>query len=106
MITQKKIREITNKIIRNYDPDKIILFGSYASGTAAEHSDIDLFIVKDTELPRIKRSLQIRLLLFGSKIPIDILVFTPQEVEKSVNIKYSITNEVMNKGKVLYEKKY
>ena len=51
MIEDCKIREIVNKIAIGFSPDKIILFGSYATGHANEDSDLDLLIVKDTDLP-------------------------------------------------------
>ena len=58
MIGTDKISEIVNKIASGYQPDKIILFGSYASGTPNEDSDLDLFVIKDTDLPRPQRAVQ------------------------------------------------
>lgn len=52
MIGKEKISEIVDKIASGYDPDKIILFGSYAAGNPNEHSDLDLFLIKDNDLPR------------------------------------------------------
>ncbi|MBE0638215.1 MAG: nucleotidyltransferase domain-containing protein, partial [Bacteroidales bacterium] len=56
MIAESKTSEKVRKIASGYDPEKIILFGSYASGTASDDSDIDIFVVKDTELPRPRRT--------------------------------------------------
>jgi predicted nucleotidyltransferase len=50
LITEKKLIEIIDKISSNYNPEKIILFGSYAKGNPGEASDIDLFIIKDSIL--------------------------------------------------------
>ena len=82
MITENKISEIVKKIASGYNPEKIILFGSYASGTAAEDSDIDIFVIKDSELPRPQRTMQLRRMLLGSQIPMDLIVYTPREVDK------------------------
>ncbi|RLC44808.1 MAG: nucleotidyltransferase domain-containing protein, partial [Candidatus Cloacimonadota bacterium] len=60
MITQKQIEKIVKRIIKHYRPDKIILFGSYAYGNPTEHSDLDLLIVKNSNLPRYKRAREIR----------------------------------------------
>ncbi len=105
LITEKKLNEIIDKISSNYNPEKIILFGSYAKGNPGEASDIDLFIIKDSILPRYKRGLEVRRLLYGSMIPIDLLVYTPKEIELQKDKKYSFVYEVLNTGRVVYERK-
>jgi len=59
MIGKDKISEIVNKIVIGYNPDKIILFGSYAYGNPKEDSDLDLFVIKDTDVPRPQRTVQV-----------------------------------------------
>ncbi len=103
MITETKISEIVKKIASGYNPEKIILFGSYANGTASEDSDIDIFVIKESELPRPQRSMQLRRMLLGSQIPMDIIVYTPEEVKKDKDEKYSFVYEVLNSGKTVYE---
>lgn len=105
MITESKISEIVRRIASGYDPEKIILFGSYASGTASEDSDIDIFVVKDSELPRPQRTIQLRRMLLGAQIPMDLIVYTPNEVENEKDEKYSFVYEVLNSGKTVYERK-
>lgn len=104
MIEQEKISEIVNKIISVYNPDRIILFGSYANGTANENSDLDLFVIKNSDLPRPQRSIQIRKLLFGLMIPIDLIVYTPKELEDLKKNKYGFVYQVLKTGKILYER--
>lgn len=99
MITESKISEIVRKIASGYNPEKFILFGSYASGTASDDNDIDIFVVKDTELPRPQRTMQLRRMLFGAPIPMDLIVYTPNEVENEKDEKYSFVYEVLNSGK-------
>lgn len=104
-ITEKKISEIKNIIAENYKPDKIILFGSYATGNYNENSDLDLLIIKDTNLPRYKRGQNVRKFLYGAMIPIDILVFTNEEVSKNKDVKFSFVYEILKTGKVIYDRK-
>jgi len=105
MITGNKITEIVNKIASGYHPEKIILFGSYANGSASNDSDIDIFVIKDSELPRPERTILLRKMLFGSQVPMDLIVYTPSEVEKEKDEKYSFVYEVLNSGKTVYERK-
>jgi uncharacterized protein len=104
MIGKDKISEIVKKIANGYNPDKIILFGSYATGNPNENSDLDLFVIKDTNSPRPQRTVQVRKMLYGSMIPIDLIVFTPKEVADLKDNKYSFIYEVLNTGQTLYER--
>lgn len=105
LYSRNKIDEIVNRIVGSYDPDKIILFGSYAKGTPNEHSDVDLFVVKDSEKTRPERGIELCKLLYGSMIPMDILVYTNKEIQESINNKYSFVYEVFANGLTLYERK-
>lgn len=104
MITDKKIEEIISKIIRNYDPDKIILFGSYAKGTANEDSDLDLIIVKNTDKPKHKRGKEVRKFLLGSLIPMDLKVYTPDEFENERSSDFSFLNSAIKDSLIVYER--
>jgi predicted nucleotidyltransferase len=104
MIGKNKISEIVNKIATGYNPDKIILFGSYASGNPNENSDLDLFVIKDSELPRPMRTVQVRKMLYGLNIPMDLIVYTPKEIEESSENKFSFVFNVLNTGITLYER--
>ena len=65
---------------------------------------MDLFIIKDTDLPRPQRTVQVRKMLYGSMIPIDLIVFTPKEIDESKENKFSFVYEVLITGKTLYER--
>jgi predicted nucleotidyltransferase len=104
MIDNNKIDEVVNKIALRFNPDKIILFGSYASGNPTNDSDVDLIIIQDTDLPKHKRSFDIQKLLIGSMIPIDILVYTKKEFENERNDKYSFLFKAIKTSKLLYER--
>jgi predicted nucleotidyltransferase len=104
MISETKISELVSKIAENYDPEKIILFGSYASGTANEDSDLDFIIVKKTDKPKHKRGREVRRFLLGSMIPIDLKIYTPNEFENERNYHLSFLNSAMKNSIVIYER--
>ncbi|OFX34041.1 MAG: hypothetical protein A2X08_11060 [Bacteroidetes bacterium GWA2_32_17] len=106
MITQQQIGEVINSIVTLYQPEKIILFGSYANGTATENSDLDLLVVKKSEMPRYKRGIELRKILrpFKFMFPLDILVFTKDELYGNIDMSYSFTREILANGKIVYDK--
>jgi len=101
-VTEEVIQEVKEKIISHFQPEKIILFGSYAYGTPRKGSDLDLLIVKESDSPKHKRAILIRRLFRGYMIPMDILVYTPEELKKYKDIKGSFTHKVLRKGRILY----
>jgi len=84
-ITQEKIKQVAAKIARGYKPEKIILFGSYAWGKPHVDSDVDLFVVKKTRnswgLAR-----EIDGSIFPRPFPLDLLLYTPQQIKKRVRM--------------------
>ena len=104
-VTEQKIQEVVNKIVKEYHPEKIILFGSWAWGEPRPDSDVDLFIVKRSQDARPIRERKLQSFLSPREIPIDILVYTPEEVEESVNKKRNLfIEDIVRNGKVLYTK--
>jgi len=103
MIPQEKINEVVERIVKNVQPEKVILFGSYAYGKPNEDSDLDILVIKESVLPRHERVKEIKKYLWGIKIPVDLIVYTPEEIDEWRGVKNSFINEVMEKGKVLYE---
>lgn len=84
----------------------MILFGSYAYGQPTNDSDVDIIVIKEkTDVPMHKRGREIRKYLRGTKIPLDILVYTEDEVNKWKDVKASLIYEIIEKGKTLYEYK-
>ena len=102
---QKEIKKITDQIVKKYKPEKIILFGSYAWGKPTEDSDVDLFIVKKSGKRRIDRGRELRKMLFGNDFPaMDVLIYTPKELEKRISMEDFFIKEILSKGKVFYDK--
>lgn len=102
---ENKLYEITEKIATAYQPEKIILFGSYAWGEPGPDSDVDLFIVKESVEQRIDRARAVQKLIFGSKIPVDVLVYTPAEIERRLSFDDPFINHILKNGKILWMKK-
>ncbi len=100
-ITREKIQEVVDKIAKEYEPKKIILFGSYAWGSPTSDSDVDLFIIKETEDTR-KMARKINRFVFPRPFPIDLIVYTPKQVEKQSKIDFFVRN-ILNKGVFLYD---
>ncbi|WP_218252137.1 nucleotidyltransferase domain-containing protein [Candidatus Magnetobacterium casense] len=99
------LMEITRRIATMFDPERIILFGSYAGGTATSDSDIDLMIVMRTsEMPH-KRAVSIRRILRDIDIPKDIVVRTPEEFEQFKDIVGTLIYPAAHRGRVLYERR-
>lgn len=101
---KKLITEIVDKLKKEYEPEKIILFGSYAYGKPQEDSDIDLFIIKHTDKRRIDRFVEVKRLIYDPerRISVSPLVYTPDEVEQRLAIGDQFIEEVLHRGDVLY----
>ena len=106
MINQDKIQTIVERIVNGYNPDKIILFGSYASQHATEDSDLDILVIKQSVKPRHKRANDIWPYLYGTMVPIDLIVYSPEEVELEEKKANSFISNVLKTGSVLYEKQH
>jgi predicted nucleotidyltransferase len=101
-IPMRVIRRYARAIAERFQPDKIILFGSYAYGTPHEDSDVDLLVIKPT-WNQISQAVQIRWAL-AAPFPMDLIVRTPKEMKWRLEEGDSFLTEIVSKGKVLYEK--
>ncbi|MDR0508421.1 MAG: nucleotidyltransferase domain-containing protein [Candidatus Methanoplasma sp.] len=97
------VDKIVERIIREFDPQMVVIFGSVANNTAKDGSDLDLFIVMDTELTYYRRAPAILRKLLDIPIPMDILVVTPEEYEANKNNEVSFMFDILSTGKVAYE---
>lgn len=95
--------QILTVLKTDYRPEKVILFGSLVEAAVHEWSDIDLVIIKDTPLPFLQRLKEVALLC-RSPVGVDFLVYTPAEfAQMTAEGNYFILNEVLAKGKLLYD---
>jgi predicted nucleotidyltransferase len=106
-VTGEPLQEMTEKIVREVNPRKVVLSGSHARGTACPDSDLDFLIVEDGPFnaQRSRRAEMTRLwMLFPDvHIPIDFLVYSSEEVAKWENSRSHVIHHAMNDGRVLYE---
>lgn len=107
MVTKQQIDEIVRILVRECKPEKIVLFGSYAKGTPHQDSDLDLALVKETDLPKFKRPIEFqKALRAGGRrwfFSMDIVVYTPAEWEEWKKNPNSLVYEILTTGKTLYE---
>lgn len=105
MIQEEKVNKIVNKIVSEFKPEKVILFGSHAWGEPGPDSDLDLLVIKDSQKPRLERELELRKLLFPSGVGLDVLVYTPKELEKSINEHRNFfLEDIIHNGRPLFTK--
>jgi predicted nucleotidyltransferase len=88
---------------RRYHPDRIILFGSLAQGRVWDWSDVDLVVVKQTALPFLDRVNEV-LRVLQPRVGLDVLVYTPEEFERLSRERPFFREEILAKGKTLYER--
>lgn len=101
-IPQAVIRRLARQIAKQFKPQKIILFGSYARGNPRPESDVDLLVVMDTKMREVEQSIQICQQLdymFG----LDLIVYTPKHLKERVKMGDWFLRDVLKEGKVLYE---
>jgi predicted nucleotidyltransferase len=101
MVSMKDIRAAAERIGRNFRPHKVILFGSYAYGTPAADSDVDLLVIMPCRGHPVHKAVEI-LTKAKVRFPVDLLVRTPSEVRKRLAWNDFFIREIMEKGKVLY----
>lgn len=82
-------------------PILMIVFGSVAQGTAGDNSDLDLILVVESDENRLVRSAKARLALEDSNIPIDVIVYTPEEFKRGLSNEYSLIHEAVATGRIV-----
>ena len=99
-----EIREMVKRIVKQFHPEKIILFGSHARGDAGPDSDVDLLVVMKLQGQKREKRIEIGAALSDFDEPLDIIVSTPEEVEARKGIAGTIERPALKEGKVLYER--
>lgn len=100
---KKELKLVVHKLATDYDAERVILFGSMVSGEITDYSDVDLVVIKNTELPfygRLKEVANVCKWHCG----FDVLVYTPEEFAEMSKTNPFIRDEVVKKGKLLYER--
>lgn len=98
----QKIQNVVDKIAKEYKPEKIFLFGSFAWGKPDKNSDIDLFVVKKSSKSTLEMIKDIYNIIFDEGEAVDVLVYTPEQLEKRKKIGDPFVFKIINNGKLLY----
>ncbi len=99
----REIENITEQIRRKFNPEKIILFGSYAYGTPQNDSDIDLLVVLDRQGSMRNHAVDI-LQNIQYHVPLDLIVRSPEQIKDRVQKGDFFLKELLQKGKIVYER--
>lgn len=101
MISRSYISECTHRIVREFKPEKIVLFGSHAYGKPNEDSDIDLLVIMSHVESAVQKAAEIRLAL-SVDLPVDVIVRTPVQIRERLRMNDYFIRDVLQKGRVLY----
>ncbi len=103
MVEQNEIRKIAEQIVKKFNPERIVLFGSYAYGTPAPYSDVDLLVILPFKGKSFRKSLEI-LNLVNPSFSVDLIARRPDEANRRYALGDPLIREAFDKGKVLYER--
>ncbi|OGS19596.1 MAG: hypothetical protein A2219_07345 [Elusimicrobia bacterium RIFOXYA2_FULL_50_26] len=104
MVNTEILQEATNRLVSRFHPQRIVLFGSQARGTADIHSDVDLLVICDFQGNRRELMVSMDRSLKGLGFARDIVVLKPEEFERDRDIPGTIAQPASREGKVLYER--
>ena len=100
----REIKQFCEKIAREFRPEKIILFGSHAYGNPEWDSDVDLLIIVPFKARPHRQAVNVRSRI-EAPMAIDLLVRTPQEIKRRLEMEDFFIREIMERGKLMYEAK-
>ncbi len=103
MVQRSDIIEYANEVVRQFQPERIILFGSYAEGKATADSDVDLFVEMNHTQSSLQQALVIRKAIKRT-FPLDLVVKNPREIQQRLRQNDFFLKTIMNDGQVLYER--
>lgn len=109
MITSKQIKQVTDIIVEEVQPEKVFLFGSYANGIPNKHSDMDIIVIVNNELERKSRienvvRLNIKTALPNLMFPKDFKMYSLEEYRRLKENKDSFLGSVLQNARTLYER--
>lgn len=102
MIAQADIEEVARDIGEAAGAERVVLFGSHATGHASDSSDVDLLVIAESDQPRHKRSRELYRRVRAQRFAMDILVYTPEEVRRGSRTPVSFVSQILREGKTVY----
>ena len=104
MISEAIISTMVDRIVGRFQPSRVVLFGSYARGTAIESSDVDLLVVMGDIPDKRQAAVEIRRTLGDLPVSKDIVVTTPDEITRRGHLVGTVLHAALREGKVVYER--
>lgn len=105
MVSMAAIQDLAEQIAREFDPDKIILFGSFARGTAGPDSDVDLLVIVPHVGKSWRKAAEIRSRI-RNRFPVDLLVRAPEEMHRRLQARDPFLRDIAERGVVLHAKRH
>ena len=102
LVDFKSIQDLGDQIAREFHPQRIILFGSYANGTPTQDSDVDLLVILPLTGSPVHKAVEIRLKV-NPPFPVDLIVRSPKQIEKRLAMGDTFIADILKNGEVLYE---
>lgn len=94
--------QVTRKIVERFDPERVVLFGSRARGESRDGSDLDLFVEMQTDRQPPERAIEVAAIFGLRPWPLDVVVYTPAEVQRLRQVRGSLLSIIEAEGKLLY----
>ena len=104
MLRQVEIDTLVARIVARIDPERVIIFGSYAKGAPTSTSDLDILVIKETDAPMARRIDDLKPLPETSVARIDVHVYTPEEVDAYAGDPLSFLHSVLATGRTIYDR--
>jgi predicted nucleotidyltransferase len=102
MISINQIQAFSQQIAEEFQPERIILFGSYAYGQPTENSDVDLLVILPFEEMPVEKAIAIRQQI-QAPFPLDLMARTPEQIQQRLEMGDFFIQDIINNGRVLYE---
>jgi len=99
------VRDIVRRIVDAVQPEKVILFGSQARGASRPNSDFDVLVIKQSDEPRYRRSAPLYAALADLPVEVDVMVYTPEEVEEWSEVPQAFVTTALREGTTIYERR-
>lgn len=102
MIARQNIQEFVEKVVDQFHPDRVVLFGSYAHGHPGDDSDVDLLVVMPHDGPAAVQAARIRQAVRAS-FPLDLIVRSPETIRQRLAMGDFFVEDILAQGRILYE---
>ncbi len=103
-MSEEVLPKIVRRIVETAQPEKVVLFGSRARGDARDNSDYDFLVIQDSSEPPHRREVPLYLALADVHLPVEVVVYTPEEVNEWSEVPQAFVATALREGRVVYER--